>query len=117
MYADRITNAMKVAIDETNRRRKIQAEHNKKHKITPTTVKRAIMDLHMGGYESESGGSAMAAVEKAKKYKIDDLDDLRTTIDKMKKQMHAAADDLNFEKAAELRDKVKELEALQLAVG
>ncbi len=117
MYADRITAAMKVAMDETTRRRKIQAEYNKKHKITPTTVKRAIMDLHMGGYDSDSGQSAMSAAEKAQKYKIDDLDDLRSTITKMKKQMHAAADDLDFEKAAELRDRLKELEALELAVG
>jgi excinuclease ABC subunit B len=115
MYADRITKAMKVAIDETERRRTIQAEYNKKHKITPTTVKRAIMDLHMG--DSASTKNAAAAVEKAQKYKIDDLDDLRTSIAKMKKQMHAAADDLDFEKAAELRDRLRELEALELAVG
>jgi excinuclease ABC subunit B len=117
MYADRITAAMKVAMDETTRRRKIQAEHNKKHKITPTTVKRAIMDLGMGGYDAETSRSAMAAAEKAQKYKIDDIGDLRSTIEKMKKQMHAFADDLNFEKAAEIRDKLKELEALELAVG
>ena len=115
MYADRITAAMKVAMDETTRRRKIQAEYNKKHKITPTTVKRAIMDLHL--YDADGAKGATEAAEKAQKYKIDDIDDLRTTISKMKKAMHAAADDLNFEKAAELRDKLRELEALELAVG
>jgi excinuclease ABC subunit B len=115
MYADRITKAMKVAIDETERRRKIQAEYNTKHKITPTTVKRAIMDLRMG--DSNTAKNAVEAADKAKKYKIDDLSDLRGTIAKMKKQMHAAADDLDFEKAAELRDRLRELEALELAVG
>jgi excinuclease ABC subunit B len=116
MYGDRITAAMKVAIDETNRRRKIQAEYNKKHKITPATVKRAIMDLHGQGFGDGSSKADQVLAEKADKFAINSLDDLRAQIASLKKQMHKHADDLEFEKAANLRDKVKELEALELAV-
>jgi excinuclease ABC subunit B len=113
MYADRITNSMKVCMDETDRRRKIQATYNKQHKITPTTVKRAIMNLREG-YDGSTADSETAAAEKAASREIDSLDDLRAQIARTKKEMHKFADDLDFEKAAKLRDQVKALEALEL---
>jgi excinuclease ABC subunit B len=116
MYADRVTRSMKVAIDETARRRQIQAAYNKKHKITPKTVQRAILDLRGSVYEADYVDLSAGAAEKAKQYQVDDLDGVQTLIERMKKDMHAAADDLDFEKAAELRDKVKELESLELAL-
>jgi excinuclease ABC subunit B len=117
MYADKITSAMRLAIDETERRRKLQAEYNKKHKITPKTVQRAILDLR--GVEADYVDlTAMpkAADKKTQKYIADvKVEDIPKTIVELKKKMHAAAEDLDFEKAAELRDRVKALEAIDLA--
>ena len=122
MYGDRITSAMKNAIDETERRRIIQTAYNKKHKITPKTVKRAILD--MGGADADYVDvdklpSRMAKAADAKsKYVADvNIEDIPKTVAEMRKQMHAAAEDLDFEKAADLRDRIKALEAIQLAVG
>jgi excinuclease ABC subunit B len=114
MYADRVTKSMKVCIDETERRRAIQAAHNKKHKITPKTVQSKILDMRGASYDGATAESETAAADRANKLDIDNLDDLRSQIGKLKKQMHKHADDLDFEKAAALRDKVKELEALEL---
>jgi excinuclease ABC subunit B len=116
MYADRVTQSMKVAIDETNRRRAIQAKHNKAHKITPKTVQRAILDLRGSVYEADYVDLTAKAADKAAKYKVEEPSEIRDIIAKMRKEMHAAADDLDFEKAADLRDKIKELESLELAV-
>jgi excinuclease ABC subunit B len=118
MYADRVTASMKIAIDETARRRTIQAEYNKAHGITPRSVQRAIMDLTGSVYEADYVDLGTKTAAKAKKLGVGlgSPDDFRATIDKMKKEMLAAADDLNFERAAELRDKIKELESLELAV-
>jgi len=113
MYGDRITRSMKVCIDETTRRRKIQADYNKKHKITPRSVQRAIMDLTKG-MDLDGSKGAVAAAEKVSAFKIDSLDDLRSQIADVKKRMHKHADDLEFEKAAALRDRLKELEQLEL---
>ena len=117
MYADRITAAMKVAIDETERRRAVQAKHNKAHGITPKTVQRAILDLRGSVYEADYHDLSAKAADKAAEYKLDRPSELRDMIDKMRKEMHSAADDLDFERAADLRDKIKELESLELTLG
>jgi excinuclease ABC subunit B len=116
MYADRITPSMKVAMDETTRRRLIQAKYNKEHKITPKSVERAIMDLQGSVYEADYVDLSQTAADKARKYGVNEPNDLRETIERMKKEMHAFADDLDFEKAAALRDKIKELESIELAL-
>ena len=116
MYADRVTASMKVAIEETDRRRAIQAKYNKAHKITPKTVQRAILDMRGSVYEADYVDLGAKAADKAAKYKVDEPSEIRDIIEKMRKEMHAAADDLDFEKAADLRDKIKELESLELAV-
>jgi excinuclease ABC subunit B len=116
MYADRITSAMKVCLDETDRRRKIQAEYNKKHKITPKGVQRAILDMRGGAFDGAIGDAAAKAADLADRLKISEVDDIGKHLEKLKKQMHKYADDLNFEKAAELRDRIKELEAFELSV-
>jgi excinuclease ABC subunit B len=119
MYADKITAAMKNAISETERRRKLQVEYNKKHKITPKTVQRAILDLRgvvEADYVDMSKMVSRAAEKKTQKYVADvKIEDIPKTIVELKKKMHAAAEDLDFEKAAELRDRVKALEAIELA--
>jgi excinuclease ABC subunit B len=116
MYADRITSSMKVCIDETERRRAIQAAHNEQHKITPRTVQSKIFDLRGADYDGGSAEGETRAAERASKLEIDSVDELRREIGQLKKQMHQHADDLDFEKAAALRDKVKELEALELTL-
>jgi excinuclease ABC subunit B len=118
MYADRITRSMKVAIDETERRRAIQRRYNEEHGITPQTVQRAIFDLRGSPYEADYVDVAARAAEKGSRYgkKVESPGELRSMIEGMRKEMHAAADDLDFERAADLRDKIKELEAVELAL-
>jgi excinuclease ABC subunit B len=122
MYGDKITAAMKNAISETERRRKIQAEYNKKHKITPKTVVRAILDMQgtpaEGDYLDVTAMPKLGYKDKKTEKFIADIQakDIPKTISDLKKKMHAAAEDLDFEKAAEFRDKVKALEAIELAM-
>jgi excinuclease ABC subunit B len=123
MYADKMTTAMKHCIDETERRRTLQTAYNKKHKITPKSVQRAILDMRGsvvdGDYvdvERLPGRMAKAADAKNKYIADVKLEDIPKTVKQMREQMHAAAEDLDFEKAAELRDRIKALEAIELAV-
>ncbi len=116
MYGDRVTAAMKVAIDETARRRTLQAAFNQKHKITPKTVQRAIRDLR-GTVENADYHDlpelTVIAQEKPVDYGLD-VAKIPQTVAKLKREMHAAAEEMEFEKAAALRDKIKQLEALEL---
>ncbi len=161
MYGDRITRSMKVCIDETARRRKLQAEHNKAHGIEPRTVSRRIRDLRAIAFADPSeaapqaleqiatlaaearpadGAAAKSSGAKAKKGKGKDgrptkgvgaaavapapkaavdagplnLSEVPQLITTLKKQMREAAADLDFERAASLRDRVRELEQLEL---
>jgi excinuclease ABC subunit B len=117
MYADTITVSMRKAIDETNRRREIQADFNKKHNITPKTVQRAILDLRGSVYEADYVEVPLKAAEKLeKKYKLDKLEEIPRMIADLRKKMLHHADLMEFEKAAELRDKIKELEEYELEV-
>ncbi len=122
MYADAITDSMQVAIDETNRRRSVQQEYNKKHGITPVTVKKT--------RESILGQTKVADKKKThKKYYIEEeatiaadpivqympKTELEKLIEKTKKNMEKAAKDLDFMEAARLRDEMLELEKLSKA--
>ena len=105
MYADKITDSMKYAIDETNRRRSIQEAYNKEHGITPKTIHKNIRDLI----------AVTHAVEKEETTQTDfkqmTVQQRREAIEVMELEMRAAAKDLNFEKAAQLRDMILELRA------
>ena len=105
MYADKITDSMKYAIDETNRRRSIQEAYNKEHGITPKTIHKNIRDLI----------AITHAVEKEETTQTDfkqmTAQQRREAIEVMELEMRAAAKDLNFEKAAQLRDMILELRA------
>lgn len=105
MYADKITDSMKYAIDETNRRRTIQEAYNKEHGITPKTIHKNIRDLI----------AITHAVEKEETTQTDfkqmTAQQRREAIEVMELEMRAAAKDLNFEKAAQLRDMILELRA------
>ncbi len=104
MYADTITDSMEKAIKETKRRRKIQEEYNKEHNITPTTIKKQVRDLISITKKAEKAG---ALIEKDPESM--DINELTKLIEKVEKAMRKAAADLDFESAAELRDKMKEL--------
>ena len=108
MYADNMTDSMKAAIEETNRRRGIQQEYNEEHGITPQTIKKAVRDLIS---VSKVIAKEELRLEKDPESMSDkELDDL---IAKIEKNMKKAAMDLDFETAAELRDKMAELKKLR----
>ncbi len=119
MYADRVTASMKRCIDETDRRRIIQAAYNQEHGITPKSTKRAILDMRGQEFDGSVDVTALPkAAEQQQKYVADiPLDKIPQTVKKLKKEMHAAAENLDFEKAAQLRDRIKALEAIELAIG
>ena len=104
MYADVMTDSMRKAIQETERRRKIQEAYNKEHGITPATIKKAVRDLI-------TVSKAVAETEDKLKKDPESMTrkELTKLIAQVEKQMRAAAADLNFEQAAELRDKMIEL--------
>ncbi|GEK59036.1 excinuclease ABC subunit B [Marinococcus halophilus] len=106
MYADKITRSMDVAISETNRRREIQIAHNEKYGITPKTIQKEIPALIQATVSSEDSSDidkpALDKMSKSERKKV---------IDQMEDEMKQAAKDLQFERAAELRDMVLELKA------
>lgn len=102
MYADELTDSMEKAISETNRRRKIQEQYNIEHGITPTTIKKSIRDNISITKQEDIG------VE----FKMENSDDIKNTITQLTDEMLKYAASMEFEKAAEIRDKIKELEKL-----
>ena len=107
MYADKITDSMQRAIDETNRRREIQLEHNKKYGIIPQTIKKPIENNLLSLVASYRDFEDIVAEEM-----VDlgiDKKDLPKLISKLEKDMHKAAKILDFERAAEIRDQLKKL--------
>ena len=104
MYADKITDSMRVAIDETERRRAIQQAYNEEHGITPTTIKKSVRDLI-----AISRKVAQEELNFAKTPESMNRGELEKLIKEVEKKMKAAAADLNFEAAAELRDRMVDL--------
>ena len=102
MYADTLTESMEKAIHETNRRRKIQEEYNKKNGITPKTIKKSVRESI----------KAIQVEDIGVEFKAEKEEDIKSIINKLTDEMLAAASKMEFEKAAVLRDKIKELEKL-----
>ncbi len=110
MYADKITDSMRLAMDETNRRRKLQIEFNKKHGIIPKTIKKSVENNLLSLVASYRSLEDIVA-EQMSEFNIDKKD-LPKLLNKLEKDMHKAAKVLDFERAAELRDQIKKLRDL-----
>jgi excinuclease ABC subunit B len=121
MYGDVITGSMQYTIDETERRRKIQQEYNRKNNITPRTIISKVKDtmqqhLYDSGYVADDYQETLLQVaEELPGYTS--IKELEKEIGALEKQMHQAAKELAFEKAAELRDRIKKMRLLEIEIG
>jgi excinuclease ABC subunit B len=113
-YADQLTPSMAAAIAETNRRRQLQEDYNRRHRITPETIKSRIKDILASVYEADYVTVPLAAEEQVP-YLLPE--DLPAQINRLKKEMQAAAKKLDFERAAALRDRLRALEKAELRYG
>jgi excinuclease ABC subunit B len=113
MYADRETDSMRKAISVTRARRQAQETYNQQHGITPRTIQKAIADL-----AGTAQDDFVDITRPSKKVQSDiPLEELPQILAAMRKEMHELSEALEFEKAAAIRDKIKDLEEIQLAVG
>ena len=113
MYADRITGSMERAIRETDRRREKQVAYNLEHGITPTTIKKNVDDVLHGMFNADTDMSRVTATLEKPLYGAN----LAMHLDGLRTQMRKAAENLEFEEAARLRDEVKRLETVELAIS
>jgi len=109
LYADKITDSMRRAIDETERRRTKQVSHNFAHNITPQGVQKRIKDIIDGMYEPEVARGELKAAQEQAKYLAMSEKEISKEITRLEKEMLQAAKNLEFEKAAQLRDQLKKL--------
>jgi excinuclease ABC subunit B len=114
LYADQMTDSMKAAIGETNRRRAIQEAYNTEHRITPESIKKNIGDLLSTIYEADY--AAIPEVQETPEERFRSLDDLDKEIKLLEKQMREAAKALEFEKAGQIRDRIKGLRAQEFGL-
>ncbi|MCH8248976.1 MAG: excinuclease ABC subunit UvrB [Proteobacteria bacterium] len=116
LYADNMTGSMKRAIEETDRRRERQLEHNKKHGIKPESIVKKVADIMEAAYPSPRSGSRKVADGKAK-YEVLEPEQMMKKAAKLEKQMLKAARDLEFEQAAKLRDEIHLLRAAGMGIA
>ena len=115
LYADQITGSMRRALDETDRRRQKQQAHNTEHGITPQGIRKAVMDVMHAGYEDMRGQAGLKVAEDAPDYRRLPPKKLAKLIGDLEKEMFAAAQNLEFEKAAAKRDEIKRIREAALA--
>ncbi|MDC7806440.1 excinuclease ABC subunit UvrB [Luteimonas sp BLCC-B24] len=120
LYADRITQSMQMALDETGRRRQKQVEYNAEHGITPTSVARAIVDIMEGAraepeLEKKGRGKTRKVAEPTEDYTALPPEKLAARLKALEQQMYQHARDLEFEEAGRLRDQIQQIKALSLA--
>jgi excinuclease ABC subunit B len=109
LYADKITNSMRRAIDETERRRTKQVAHNLKQGITPTGVTKRIKDIIDGIYDRDSAREGQRAAQNQARYDLMGDKEMTREIKRVEKDMYDAARNLEFERAAQLRDELQQL--------
>jgi excinuclease ABC subunit B len=109
LYADKVTRSMRQAMDETQRRRKIQHAYNQEHNITPETIRKEVTQIFDFGKEVATASPAEVAEDLTQYKSLDDVDDVIKSLDS---EMQAAAKALKFERAADLRDQIKQLKKL-----
>ena len=119
LYADRITNSMQTALDETDRRRQKQVEYNEAHGITPKSVARAIVDIMEGAraepeQEKKGRGKSRKVAEPVEDYAALSPEKLASRLKALEQQMYQHARDLEFEEAGRLRDQIQKIKALAL---
>ena len=116
-YANSVTKSMKLAMDETNRRRTIQTAFNKEHGIEPKGVSKRIKDIIDGVYDMDEGKRERKAAQEQANYESLSEKQLTKELKRIEKAMHDAAKNLEFEKAAEYRDQLKKLQEKMLILG
>ncbi|HET9314567.1 MAG TPA: helicase-related protein, partial [Vicinamibacteria bacterium] len=114
LYADKVTDSMKAALDETERRRAIQLAYNQEHGITPESIRKNIGELLSSVYEADY--VAVPEIEPTPEERFRTVDDLDKEIKVLEKQMREAAKALEFEKAAQIRDRLKQLRAREFGL-
>lgn len=114
LYADEITDSIREAVLESNRRRKIQMEYNRLHNITPTTIRKQIDDILSSVYEADY---VTVPVVKEEEAVYMSEEEFKRLIERLRQKMKAAAKKLDFEQAAQIRDRIKALEEQRLLVG
>jgi excinuclease ABC subunit B len=113
-YADRVTDSIRKAIDETNRRRSIQMEYNRENNITPESIRKNITDVLSSLAEQDY---VTVEVERDDEFPEIPLDEIPRAIEDLTREMFEAARDLEFEKAADMRDRIRKLEQLRVRYG
>ncbi|HUL79236.1 MAG TPA: UvrB/UvrC motif-containing protein, partial [Vicinamibacteria bacterium] len=114
LYADQETDSMKAAISETNRRRARLADHSRENSITPESIKKTIGELLSSVYEHDYVAVPDVAEEPEGRYRS--LDDIEAEVKGLEKQMREAAKALEFERAAEIRDRLKRVRAREFGL-
>jgi excinuclease ABC subunit B len=116
LYADKITESMRRAMDETERRRNTQLAYNVTNNITPRGVQKRIKDIIDGVYNTDTARQELKAAQTVAAYKIMDEKSLTKQIKRLEKDMLDAARNLEFEKAAQLRDQLRDLKQVLFGV-
>jgi excinuclease ABC subunit B len=114
LYADKVTDSMRVAMDETRRRRSLQEAYNEEHKITPESIVKNIGELLASVYEHDY--MPIPEIEEVPAERYRSLEDIAAEVKALEKQMREAAKALEFEKAAQIRDRVKALRAREVGL-
>jgi excinuclease ABC subunit B len=111
MYGDQITRSMEIALEETRRRRRIQEEFNRTHDITPTSIKKSIKNILSSIYEADYYTVPLVAETQGEYISPKDIPKL---VKKLRKEMREAAQELDFERAALLRDRIRQIQEAEL---
>jgi excinuclease ABC subunit B len=114
LYADIVTGSMRACLDETDRRRKLQRRYNEEHGITPESIRKAVSDVLTSIYEADY---VTVPIDQEKAARLAGGEDAEAAIHRLRGEMKAAAERLEFEKAARLRDEIRDLTSFLMEMG